>query len=65
MSGVELADRALSHEPGLRVLYTSGYTEKTLGVEALTRVSSLLKKPFSREELSRRVDEALQHRSRV
>ena len=65
MSGVELADRALSHEPGLSVLYTSGYTEKSLGVEALTRVSSLLKKPFTREELSRRIDEVLQHRSRV
>lgn len=65
MSGVELADRALSHEPGLRVLYTSGYTEKALGVEALTRVSSLLKKPFTRDELSRRIDEVMQHGSRA
>lgn len=59
MSGVELADQALSSEPGLRVLYTSGYTEKGLGLGALPPVSALIKKRFTREELSRRIDEAL------
>jgi len=59
MSGVELADKARSSEPELRVLYTSGYTEKGLGLGALPPASALIRKPFTREELSRRIDEAL------
>ena len=63
MSGVELADRARSSEPDLRVLYTSGYTEKGLGLGALPPASALIRKPFTRMELSRRIDEALHRRT--
>lgn len=54
MNGVKLAEVASAQRPGLRVLYTSGYTENAIihsgtvdeGIE-------LLNKPYRREELAR------------
>jgi PAS domain S-box-containing protein len=60
MSGPELAVHAQALRPGLKVLYTSGYTE-----DALTQGGGfgsgvrLLAKPYLRDELARRVREAL------
>jgi PAS domain S-box-containing protein len=56
LSGRQLADAAQTHLPGLRVLFTSGYTENAIvhhgrldpGVE-------LLAKPYGLSELARRV----------
>ena len=59
MSGVELADRARHHSPDLRVLYTSGYAEKALGGVSLPGEPALLSKPFSRAELSQRIEEVI------
>ncbi len=60
MSGVELAVAAQERRPGLKVLFTSGYTENAIihhgrldaGVE-------LLEKPFTLKQLARRVREVL------
>ncbi|HKB52412.1 MAG TPA: PAS domain S-box protein [Ramlibacter sp.] len=60
MSGPELASLARGLRPGLKVLFTSGYTEDALSQHGrlLTGVR-LLAKPYLRDELARRVREAL------
>jgi PAS domain S-box-containing protein len=60
LGGRELADRLQAAQPGLRVLYMSGYTDDEVvrrGVEA-DRVH-FLPKPFSPQVLARRVREVL------
>ncbi|QPC88476.1 PAS domain S-box protein [Mesorhizobium sp. NBSH29] len=56
MSGRELADLARQMQPGLRVLYTTGYTRNAIvhnGI--LDHGTSLLSKPFSLDELASKV----------
>ncbi len=56
MSGRQLADRALQTHPGLKVLYTSGYTENAIVHHGrLDPGVQLLAKPYRRAELARRV----------
>jgi len=60
MSGRELADVVLRERPGIRVLYTSGYTDDTLlqhGVD--TPAMSFLQKPYTPTLLAQSVREAL------
>ncbi|WP_209318341.1 PAS domain S-box protein [Falsiroseomonas selenitidurans] len=60
MSGPELAQAALRVQPGLRVLFTSGYTEG--GIIHQGRLDPgvmLLNKPYRRRELAERVRAAL------
>jgi two-component system, cell cycle sensor histidine kinase and response regulator CckA len=60
MSGRELADRLVERRPGLQVLYMSGHTDDTLvqhGVQEAGR--AFIQKPFSMDELTRRVREVL------
>ena len=60
MNGRELAARLQTLRPGLRVLYTSGYTEDTIlrhGV--LDDASRFLSKPYTPAELRRRIRAAL------
>ena len=60
MSGRDLAIQARAQRPGLRVLYTSGYAEHELVQDGrLEEGLMLLLKPYRREELARRVREAL------
>jgi PAS domain S-box-containing protein len=60
MSGPELAVHAQALRPGLKVLYTSGYTEDALAQhDGSGRGIRLLAKPYLRDELARRVREAL------
>ncbi|MEX2482405.1 MAG: PAS domain S-box protein [Gammaproteobacteria bacterium] len=56
MSGRELADRVHLRRPGMRVLFTSGYTENAIVHQGrLDAGVQLLSKPYRRAELARAV----------
>ncbi len=60
IGGRALADRLLSEHPGLRVLYTSGYTDDEVMLRGIAEEGlHFLPKPASRAELLRKVREAL------
>lgn len=59
MSGWQLADAARQLRPGLRVLYTSGYTGELGQATEPSDGSPMLRKPYRRGELARRLREAL------
>lgn len=60
LSGSELADRLLSNCPGLKVLYTSGYTEDAIVHHGVLRKGvSFLPKPFAPDTLTREVRRVL------
>ena len=60
MSGRELADQVKSMRPGLRVLFTSGYTEDVIVQNRLLAHDvMLLHKPFTRGALAAKVRHAL------
>ena len=58
--GPELLVRLQMREPGLRVLYMSGYTEQSAANRAgLDRGLPFVRKPFTAAELVNKVREAL------
>jgi CheY-like chemotaxis protein len=60
MSGRELADRLEPTRPGMKVLYTSGYTDDAIlrhGV--LDAATNFIGKPYTRAELTRKVRDVL------
>jgi two-component system CheB/CheR fusion protein len=59
MSGRELAERASSVLPGLKVLFVSGHTEDVLLREGVRRGAAFLQKPYGPAELAQKVDEVL------
>ena len=60
MTGTELARRVRRTQPGLRVLFVSGFDAVTLGLEGLMGVrDAFLSKPYSAHELERRLLELL------
>ncbi len=60
MSGRDLAEAANSLRPGIKVLYTSGYTENAIIHHGrLDRDVHLLSKPYRRRDLSRQIQAAL------
>ncbi|HEX3274311.1 MAG TPA: response regulator, partial [Gemmatimonadales bacterium] len=60
MSGRELAETLLDRRPGLKVLYISGYTDDEVLQRGLRGADlGLLRKPFTAEDLVRRVREVL------
>ena len=60
MGGRELAEQARALRPGLKVLYTSGYSgDAGIRAERLDPDIPLLPKPYRRDELARRLQEAL------
>jgi PAS domain S-box-containing protein len=64
MNGRELADAAIALRPGLKVLFTSGYTDDiVLDGRLLGREAVLLEKPFTRESLMRKVREVIESTS--
>ncbi|PIT02097.1 ATPase [Bradyrhizobium nitroreducens] len=60
MNGRELADAVRLRRPGVRVLYTSGYTDNTIVHEGhLDPGVALLGKPYRKAELSEKIREVL------
>lgn len=60
MSGRILADRLCATRPDIRVLYMSGYTDGAVATHGVLESGiSILRKPFTRDELTERVDEVL------
>jgi two-component system cell cycle sensor histidine kinase/response regulator CckA len=60
MPGPELAQRLEASQPGLRVLYMSGYADDTMARHGVNEEHvSFLAKPFTPDELARRVREVL------
>jgi signal transduction histidine kinase/DNA-binding response OmpR family regulator len=60
MSGWELAKRALSHKPALRVLFTSGYPRDIDASGTVGRSIPILAKPFTRTDLAGAIKGSLQ-----
>jgi PAS domain S-box-containing protein len=60
MGGVELAKRLSAIQPGLRVIYLSGYTDDALGSHGVLEPGiNFLRKPFNAAELLARIGESL------
>jgi PAS domain S-box-containing protein len=59
MSGARLAEHLRTTRPDTKTLYMSGYPEIGEGSEALRSQPNFIPKPFSQEELLRRVREVL------
>jgi CheY-like chemotaxis protein len=60
LSGTQLAEEARRRLPGLRVLFTSGYTEEAiLNQGVMGPGARLLAKPYHRRDLAQRVRETL------
>ncbi|MEQ8487013.1 MAG: PAS domain S-box protein [Pseudomonadales bacterium] len=62
MNGRQLADAARASRPGLKVLFTSGYTENAIVHQGrLDPGVNLLSKPYRRQELAAKVRKVLDH----
>ena len=60
MNGRQLADKAVRHRPGLRVLYMTGYARNAIIRQGrLDRGINMISKPFSFEELASKVRQVL------
>ncbi len=60
MSGVELAEKLLARKPGLKVIFTSGYTVDEMSEAFLARNNArFLQKPYTRTTLAKAVRSAL------
>jgi signal transduction histidine kinase len=58
VNGHELGGQALAIRPGLRVLFTSGYSGSALrNGDRLSAAEHFLSKPYRKEELARKLDE--------
>ncbi len=63
MTGRHLADEVKKHRPGLKVLYTSGYTDNSIVHHGrLDEGVLLLTKPYRKSQLAQMVRQALQGR---
>ncbi len=60
VSGTELAERLLSLQPGLKIIFTTGYTAHEFSTEMLTRTRAhFLQKPYVHTELIQTVRDCL------
>ena len=66
MLGYELAQRAVLHRPGLKILFTSGYAHLSLrGGSDLVNEANFLSKPFRKRELAMKLRSVLKHQGEV
>jgi PAS domain S-box-containing protein len=65
ISGHDLAERLLAERPGLKVIYSSGYSAELLGDNALGEESYFLPKPYTPVELAQIVRDCLDNRQRA
>jgi CheY-like chemotaxis protein len=64
MDGRQLAEKLTTLQPGLRVLYMSGYTGEAIAEHGvLEHGTQLLQKPFTPDALARKVREVLDQRA--
>src|SRR5271165_259209 len=60
VSGLELAERLLDLQPGLKIIFTSGYSVEEIDTKLLARTRAhFLQKPYSYESLAGTVRECL------
>ena len=59
MNGYQLVQEARRRRPGLKVLYTSAYSNTRLSHIAGSELQPLLRKPFEEGELAQMVQDAL------
>ena len=60
VSGAELAEQLLSQKPGLKIIFTSGYTASEINPVVLAKVhAQFLQKPYSHSDLARIVRDCL------
>jgi PAS domain S-box-containing protein len=60
LNGRELAEEVVKRRPGMKVLYTSGYTDNVIVHEGqLDPGVTLLSKPYRKQDLSRKIREVL------
>jgi CheY-like chemotaxis protein len=62
-SGLELANLMVVRRPGLIVVVMSGYTEDNLEISGLLQPVTLIQKPFTPNDLRRRIREVLNRRT--
>jgi signal transduction histidine kinase/CheY-like chemotaxis protein/HAMP domain-containing protein len=62
MSGLDIAEHMLAEQPGLRIIFTSGYSDDVVSPEILERSNGrFLAKPYTYADLVRQVRECLDH----
>lgn len=59
LDGIELARRAVTHRPSLRIMVITGFAAVTMTVRPTGRDARLLSKPFHLRNLIREVDKVL------
>lgn len=60
MNGRMLAERALERRPGLKVLFTSGYSENRVDPSLRSSALLMLNKPYRRHDLAQKVRQAIE-----
>jgi signal transduction histidine kinase/ActR/RegA family two-component response regulator len=66
VSGMELAERLLSRQPGLKIIFTSGYAAHEVNSETLVRIHALfLQKPYTHSSLAKIVRDCLDKKASV
>jgi len=59
MTGCELAQQLRSRKPGLKVIYTSGYSPEVMGRDSGPHNTTFLQKPYPPPQLAQTVRECL------